>query len=125
MPTNIPIVPIALGGLVRALIEASMKMTRRLKAFVRARRNRRSANALAGLDRHMLKDIGLSRSDLRDAFSSPFWEDPTELLRERSNERRVNRPRNVAVLKWRGHELNRPSEGYTRPRTDRPARQAM
>ena len=46
---------------------------------------------LAGLDRHMLADIGITRADLRDAFSAPFWEDPTALLRERALERRVNR----------------------------------
>ena len=39
----------------------------------------------------MLADIGLTRADLRDAFSEPFWEDPTALLRERALERRVSR----------------------------------
>ena len=46
---------------------------------------------LAGLDRHMLADIGITRSDLRDAFSEPFWDDPTALLRERAIERRLYR----------------------------------
>ena len=44
---------------------------------------------LAGLDRHMLADIGITRSDLRDAFSAPFWDDPTALLHERALERRL------------------------------------
>ena len=73
---------------------------------------------LAGLDRHMLADIGITRADLRDAFSEPFWEDPTALLRERAIERRLNRvtPRATSA----GVE-----NGFRRPPTDRPARQAM
>jgi hypothetical protein len=39
----------------------------------------------------MLADLGITRVDLRDAFSEPFWEDPTALLRERAIERRMNR----------------------------------
>jgi hypothetical protein len=46
---------------------------------------------LAGLDRHMLADIGINRADVRHAFSEPFWEDPTALLHERAIERRLNR----------------------------------
>ena len=40
---------------------------------------------LASLDRRMLADIGITRADLRDAFSEPFWDDPTALLRERAH----------------------------------------
>jgi len=43
---------------------------------------------------------------VRDAFSEPFWEDPTALLRERAIERRLHR-------------------GFRRPRTDRPARETV
>ena len=39
----------------------------------------------------MLTDIGITRADLRDAFSAPFWEDPTVLLNERALERRLSR----------------------------------
>ena len=56
-----------------------------------ARRNRRQASQLAALDRHMLADIGITRADVQDAFSEPFWEDPTALLHERAIERRLNR----------------------------------
>lgn len=62
-----------------------------LKRLARARRHRRQAVALAQFDRRMLADLGISRADLRDAFSEPFWEDPTALLRERALERRLNR----------------------------------
>ena len=66
-------------------------VTRWLKDLARARRNRREAVTLAGLDRRMLADIGITRADVSDAFSEPFWEDPTALLRERAIERRLHR----------------------------------
>ena len=40
----------------------------------------------------MLSDIGLTRSDLRDAYSEPLWRDPTCILASRARERQVNRP---------------------------------
>jgi hypothetical protein len=79
------------------------------------RRHRRQANVLAGLDRRMLADIGITRNDLRDAFSEPFWDDPTALLRERALERRISRAVVDAGLE----------SGFRRPPTDRPARQTL
>jgi uncharacterized protein YjiS (DUF1127 family) len=61
-----------------------------LKELMRARQHRSQAKVLAGLDRRMLADIGLTRADIRDAFSEPFWDDPTALLRERALERRLD-----------------------------------
>jgi uncharacterized protein YjiS (DUF1127 family) len=118
MSANIPVLPVAGGTLVRALLALVALVTHWLKQFARARRNRREARILAGLDRHMLADIGITRADLSDAFSEPFWEDPTAVLRARVNERRLNRPtRHV------------PGEcvenGFHRPPTNRPARQAI
>jgi uncharacterized protein YjiS (DUF1127 family) len=83
-----------------------------LKRVAQARRHRRQAAALASVDGRMLADIGLSRADLRDAFSEPFWEDPTALLRERALERRWNR----ALAR---------DEAFTHLRTDRPARESV
>ena len=51
------------------------------------RAQRQARIGLAGLDRRMLADIGITRADVRDAFSEPFWDDPTALLRERALER--------------------------------------
>jgi uncharacterized protein YjiS (DUF1127 family) len=117
MNANFPVLPIAGGTLVRALLALVALVTSWLKRFSRARQNRRQATVLAGLDRHMLADIGITRADLRDAFSEPFWDDPTALLRERAIERRLafpRAPRRIDV-----------ENGFHRPPTDRPARQAM
>ena len=89
--SNIPVLPIAGSALARAFLSVLAFVTRFVKHLLRARRHRREAMALAGLDRRLLSDIGLSRADVRDAFSEPFWEDPTSLLRERSIERRIYR----------------------------------
>lgn len=56
-------------------------------------KNRRDAANLAGLDDRMLADIGLTRGDLRDAYSEPVWRDPTAILVSRAYERRINRRR--------------------------------
>jgi uncharacterized protein YjiS (DUF1127 family) len=68
-------------------------VVRRVQQFARAFKHRHDAAMLAGLDDRMLADIGLTRGDLRDAFSQPLWQDPTVILTSRVRERRVNRPR--------------------------------
>jgi uncharacterized protein YjiS (DUF1127 family) len=78
-------------------------------------RHRRDARILAGLDAHMLADIGLNRADLRDAFSQPVWRDPTLLLETRAGERRTHAAhREVRLV---------PDQSTVRfPPIDRPAR---
>ncbi len=117
MNANIPVLPVAGGTLVRAMFAAMALVTYWLKQLARARSHRREARMLAGLDRHMLADIGITRSDLRDAFSQPFWDDPTALLRERAIERRLSGPR--------PQHTPPVQDGFHRPATDRPARQAI
>jgi uncharacterized protein YjiS (DUF1127 family) len=117
MSANIPVLPIAGGTLLRALLALVALVTHWLKQLARVRRHRREAQVLAGLDQHMLADIGITRADLRDAFSEPFWDDPTALLRERAIERRLRVPRAL-----RAGEVE---NGFRRPPTDRPARQAL
>lgn len=46
-------------------------------------KHRRELAHLADLDDHMLADISLTRSDLRDTYSEPLWRDPTSLLARR------------------------------------------
>ena len=115
MNAKIPVLPITAGILVRALLALVALVTHWLKRLARAQRHRRQAHVLAGLDRHML--AGVTRSDLRDAFSEPFWDDPTALLRERAIERRLAMPRASRRLDV--------ENGFRRPATNRPARQAM
>lgn len=91
MSMNIPVLPIGAGALSRAFASLLAVTARWAKVVAKARRNRQDAKKLAGLDRRMLADIGITRSDVNDAFSEPFWEDPTALLRERAIERRMNR----------------------------------
>jgi uncharacterized protein YjiS (DUF1127 family) len=117
MNANIPVLPIAGGALARVFLALVALVTYWLKQFARARKNRRDARILAGFDHHMLADIGVTRADLRDAFSQPFWDDPTALLRERALERRLAAPR--------GLRLVHVEHGFQRPATDHPARQAV
>ena len=65
----------------------------RVREVLQLVKNRRDAAVLAGLDDHMLADIGLTRGDLRDAYSGPVWNDPTAVLVSRAHERRINRRR--------------------------------
>lgn len=59
--------------------------------FIKALGRRRYLVQLGEFDDHMLKDIGLTRADLRDASSGPLWKDPTATLVVRSVERRASR----------------------------------
>lgn len=59
-----------------------------LKRFIARLKNRHDAKRLAELDDRMLADIGLNRSDLRDAYAAPPWSDPSDLLARRAAERR-------------------------------------
>ena len=59
--------------------------------IARAFTGRRILRELASFDNRMLKDIGLSRSDLRNAVSEPLFRDPTTLLAGRVDESRVGR----------------------------------
>jgi uncharacterized protein YjiS (DUF1127 family) len=121
MRTYFPTLPIGAGTLARGLAVITTALAQQLKALARARRNRKTAAALAHLDGRMLKDIGISRADLNDAFSSPFWEDPTSLLRERAIERRLNRGLRATSS---GPEPGAQGS-FVVPRLNRPSRQAI
>jgi uncharacterized protein YjiS (DUF1127 family) len=105
----------------RATIAAAARWIRQL---VQAYRNRSKAAVLAGFDDRMLADIGLTRSDVRDAFAEPLWQDPTELLRARALERR--RARHSFLPGLCDSAVTAPplvpTDAFARPKTDRPAR---
>ena len=84
--------------LTRMVHAAAGIVTARLHMLFQTVKNRRDAAMLTGLDDRMLADIGLTRGDLRDAYSEPVWRDPTAILVDRAQERRVNRRRVVTGL---------------------------
>ena len=90
MSASYPVLPVLGGTLLRAFASVLALVTYWFKEFARARKHRRQARLLASFDGRMLADIGINRADVRDAFSEPFWDDPTALLRERALERRLD-----------------------------------
>ena len=77
-------------ALVRAAFAVALHGMRK---FSRLLKNRRNARMMAGMDDRMLADIGLTRSDLRDAYAEPLWRDPTDKLADRVSEKRRYRHR--------------------------------
>lgn len=65
-------------------------LLRQAKATLKAWDNRREAmSVLSGMDKHMLRDIGLSEGDVRSALAEPIWSDPTVCLKRLAVERRA------------------------------------
>ena len=91
-----------------------------VRSLLQTIKNRRDATILAGMDEHMLADIGLTRGDVRDAFSEPVWRDPTAILVSRAHERRINRRRVKIGLTEKSFEAPSivPSPGATRAAID-------
>lgn len=82
----------AAAGPIRHVLTAIWRgFVYRAKRLERAIEHRRAAQVLARFDDRMLADIGLTRSDLRDAYAESLWVDPTSLLRARALERRLAR----------------------------------
>jgi uncharacterized protein YjiS (DUF1127 family) len=112
------------GPVTRTIFALAAAAWARLKQLAQAHANRSGAAVLAEFDDRMLADIGLTRSDVRDAFAEPLWHDPTNLLRARALERRLNRHRVGLGLEesWVSSPPLTPQGGYVRPLNDRPAR---
>jgi uncharacterized protein YjiS (DUF1127 family) len=111
MPAILSLSIAAAAPLVRAGTAVGSSLIRRVAQFGRALKNRRAAASLAGFDDRMLADIGITRSDLRDAYSEPLWHDPTDVLAWRASERRLRR-RSAVV---RSDEVSQPR--WLRPET--------
>lgn len=80
---------------VRALVRAAVNGVANI---CRAVRHRQDLAILAGADERTLADIGLNRTDVRDALSQPVWRDPSELLILRAGERRQAARRRPAQM---------------------------
>jgi uncharacterized protein YjiS (DUF1127 family) len=72
----------------RVIFAAAALVTARIRQLTISFRHRHDAAILMRFDDRMLADIGLTRRDVREAFSEPVWRDPTDLLVDR-----VARPR--------------------------------
>ena len=77
----------------RAVWALAGRVKRGLKQLAERIKNRHDASRLAELDDRMLADIGLNRSDLRDAYAVPPWQDPSDMLAQRAAARRGRRQR--------------------------------
>lgn len=81
------------GDFVAALVLAAsrgvLRGARAIGSVGRLIERRRVIAELASFDDHMLRDIGLTRADLRDAASTTFPVDPTRTLVLRATERRA------------------------------------
>ncbi|MBB4400568.1 MULTISPECIES: DUF1127 domain-containing protein [Rhizobium/Agrobacterium group] len=67
----------------------------RVKTFLQRIYNRIVANGLTELDDRLLADIGLARSDVRDALNTGLLEDPTAHLTRAARNRAVTRFKTV------------------------------
>src|SRR5262245_53433768 len=90
MSTNAGVV-VSIGKGLAALARA----TGRLAAAIKGRS---ALHDLADRDDRMLADIGLTRDDLRAAFSQPLWRNPSAVLAARVCARRAGRSGDAAGL---------------------------
>ncbi len=82
---------------------AARAAVRAVRNITRAMSHRRDMRALCEMNDQMLKDIGLDRSDLRDAVSTHWWSDPTDVLVTRAVERQAaRRLRQRELIRQRG-----------------------
>ena len=78
---------LSVAAVVRAQVNA-------FNAWLEARRDYR---ALCEMDDKTLSDIGLTRSDIRDASAAGYFGDPTVIVAARAIERGAHRPQRSAV----------------------------
>ena len=75
---------------------------------------------MAGFDDHMLRDIGLTRSDIMSALADPLMSDPTGRLALQAREFRVNQ-RDAAFEQRRWADLMGSEADIGSPPRDRRA----
>jgi uncharacterized protein YjiS (DUF1127 family) len=81
----------------------SLSILRRLAAWpAKVVAARRAIRQLAGMSDHELRDIGLSRQDLRDATALPPGADPPQMFAARAQERKRSQNRAAGLGGARG-----------------------
>ena len=91
------------SGFLAEKARAALRLAASLAAtLVRAYRARRTLSMLAAQEDYMLRDIGVSRSDLYAALSAPATKDPSMVLAGLADERqKAERSRRKAVARNR------------------------
>jgi len=99
-----PIIQQIAVPLLRAIRAMGAGSAERVGRLAKILRHRRDLEFLAGLDDRMLRDIGLTRSDLRFALCEPFWRDPGQALISRVGQRGLgqSKPSVPSVAPTRG-----------------------
>jgi uncharacterized protein YjiS (DUF1127 family) len=119
-----PAAPALLASALALLARIGTALARLALRLAEAWRHRRDAAVLAGLDDHILSDMGLTRADLNDALSEPLWRDPSAVLVRRHDERRRARRGAVAdlVRQQAAPSIVPGADAFTFPPRDPPAR---
>src|SRR5919201_5078282 len=84
-------------SILKAIRVLGAAVAERVAGVAKILRNRRNLEFLASLDDRMLRDIGLTRSDLRSALSEAFWRDPGAALISRVGQRGSAKVRRSSV----------------------------
>lgn len=75
------VLPVASSAL-RAVRQIAVAVAAPVVGLARTLQNRREITALAQLDDHALKDIGLTRTDVHGALAVSVLEDPSHVLKD-------------------------------------------
>ena len=68
------------SSLVSTLVEMMRAVFGKIASLAVALHNRREINQLANADAAMLRDLGLTPTDVEGALSQPLWRDPSAQL---------------------------------------------
>ncbi|WP_448951291.1 DUF1127 domain-containing protein [Labrys neptuniae] len=68
------------SSFVSTVVAALRAVTGKVSGFALALHNRREINELASADAAMLRDLGLTPTDVEGALAEPLWRDPSTML---------------------------------------------
>lgn len=108
--------PMFVATLSSAILAVGSVVRRQVEAVRNWREARRGYAALCEMDARTLADLGLTRSDLRDATTAGYFGDPTAVIAARAGERQGRRPAAVPVHGMSGPSLV-PDVAAALPRT--------